>query len=549
MRKPIERTLLLAALATAALEAWRPLFYLTDDNLTGYLPVATDWFRQLWHGHWAFTFRDPANLCAASPWGFLLSWISLTPFWFALVEVVSLCNSLAIAAAFCWSALWLRDHLKLEAPDWLIVLLSLSYAFTPFNLIVGCSWIGFITAQASFPLLVVGFLHPSRKAGIALQAGALAYGLYGGHAHTFIMLMLFAGLFALVFSAGSRDARPLLRFAAASAVAFVIASPLLLPALGGFASSPRVNGLPVAAASYSRLPIGPLSLSWLLGPLAGLFLRGIEMHGADPVFNICIGFALGNLLVLAAAARLRRFDALLAALAAVFAVAVLFVARPGWLAHALAHVPLLRSLQWPFRELWIAHFAAHTFAVVAWRPARPLLFRSLAAAGAILFAGILVYTPPTFYLFDLDRWLLVTGKAQRYWDELDREVGKPVRVVTAIWPAHRYRRRDQIPFVLLGTFNYGSIFDYDPRIGYSFTVSPVDEERPHSYDFTGAYTPPQARQLLAADPGLTYIELLFVDPPEWVVESHGRARRFRYLPDGGEVQAEGPWTPLPPAQR
>lgn len=545
MNKVLVRTLLLVGLGTAALESWRPLFYLTDDNLTGYLPLATDWCRQLWHGRWPFTANDPSTFVLFSPWLFLFSWVALTPFWFTLVDIVCLCNSLAIAAAFCWSALWLRRELKLEAPDWLIVLLALSYTFSPYNLIIGASWLGFFNAEASFSLILVGFFHPSARKAVALQAAALVYALFGGHAHSFIVLCLFSGVAAIILSVGQRHARPVLRLLLAGALAGALMLPVLLPAFRGFAASPRARGIPVLFASVSSLDLASLGVSYLLGPLSRLFKDGLGMHGSDPVYNLSIAFSLANLLLVWTLARVRRAGPLVAALAVCFCAAALLVVRPGWLGNAIEAVPVLNSLQWPFRELWVMHFAAHTFGVVAYRSvARPARQIAPVALASLLFAGVFFNRPPTFSRFDLDRWLIVTGKAERYWAALESELPAPLRVIVGIWPAHGFGAREKVPFTLLGTFNFGSLFNYEPRQGYTFTVAPRREEagRPRPNDFSGAYNPPQARLLAQADPTTVYVELLRVNPPEWSVSARGRVRRYRYLPEPAEIVPLTDWT-------
>ena len=553
MKPALVRTLLLVVLATAALEAWRPLFYLTDDNLTGYLPVVTDWCRRLWHGSWAFEVRDPSVLTVFSPWLFLFSWLALTPAWFALVDVVSLCNSLAIAAAFCWSALWLRQHFKLDAPDWLIVLLSVSYTFTPFNLLIGSSWLGFYNAEASFPLIVVGFFHPSARKAVALSAAALCYALLGGHAHTFIVLCLFAGLASLIVAVFERSVRPALRLVLAGALAGLLMSPILLPAVRGFSVSPRAQGVAVAAASMSSLDFDELVLSYLIGPASRAFSSGISMHGADRVYNLSIAFSLANVLLLLILARLRKLDALLAALLVSFVAAALLVMRPPWLGHAIARAPLLRSLQWPFREIWVLHFAAHTAGLLTFRSTLTRTSRWAALSiGSLLFAAVFVVNrAPTLYLFELDRRLIVTGVAERYWAGLAQELAQPLIVVSGIEPAHRYSDREKIPFALLGTFNYGSLYGYEPRQGYTFTktVGPEDPSKPRPYDFSGAYTLAQARRLARENPALTHVELWQVNPPEWSVAARGRLRRYRYVPETEEVVPLGPWIDFHPAKQ
>lgn len=542
-------TCLFAVLATLALQMWRPYFYLTDDNLSGYLPGVVEFSRKLWSGQWPFIsdhvyggafnlLADPGGLSLFSPWLLLFSWVALTPYYFALVDIVSLCNSLAIACSFGWSALWLRRHFRLAAPDWLVVALSLSYTFTPYNMIVGSSWIGFLNAQAAFPLILVGLFHPSTARGIALQVAGLFYSLFGGHAHTFVILCIFAGLVAIFVSAGARDVRPALRLIAAGMLLGLITLPLLLPSFAGFQDSPRAAGVSIEAASASRIPFVPLALTYMLGPVCGRFWGGLLVHGADPVFNLSLAFAFANLGILASLVLVRRLSVLSWAMVACFAAAALMVTRPVWLAGLIANVPLIRSLQWPFRELWLMHFAAHTFLLLNYRAVKPLALFCVGAASTVIFALVFLNRPPTFYLFELDRKLIFSGEADRYWSKLIAENGAPPRVIVGLHPVYISMARNYVPFTLLGTYNYGSLFDFVSLSGYTFTSAINDREeadKPRPYWFPGAYTPDDAMALWKDDPTVWRIDLTGLKPAEWTISYGEVSRRFRLVEDTGQV--------------
>ncbi len=556
--QPVLFVAFLTIVGTLLLEIWRPYFYLTDDNLSGFLPGITEFCQKLWSGQWPFIndhvwgggynlLADPSGLSVFSPWILLFSWVALTPFYYALADLVSLCNSLAIACSFCWSAVWLRRHFQLVTPTWLIIALSLSYTFTPYNFILGSSWIGFLNGQASFPLIVVGFFCRSHGRAIALQAGALLYALFGGHAHTFVVLCLFSGFASLAISIGQRDARPALRLIGAGVLAGLVTLPFLLPALGGFQDSPRAAGLAIEEASASRIPLFPLALSWVFGPAAALFIGGIRMHGADPVFNLTIAFSLANLPMLAALLFVRRFNAITVSLLLCFALSALFVMRPFWLASLISHLPLLKSLQWPFREIWIMHVASHLFLVVAYREVAPKVQKSTWAVATAVFAGVFLNTSPTFYLFDLDRTLVLSGSAQKYWQRLVSENGLPPHVIVSIDPRFVLRGRDEIPFTLLGTYSFGSLFGFVTEAGYTFTVSvSKDSAGPRPYFFAGAFTPADAREAMKAHPNAWLVELTGLRPATWTITSAGRERRFVLNPEtdtASEITTAGPIMP------
>jgi hypothetical protein len=536
--------------ASLVLEIWRPYFYLTDDNFSGYLPAVVEFSRKLWSGQWPFVndhvfgggyqlLRDPSGLGLFSPWLILFSWVALTPMYYALPDIVSICNSLTIACAFCWSALWLRRHFQLSTPDWLIVAVSLSYTFTPYNMIVGSSWIGFLNCQASFPLIVVGFFHPSKIRAVLLQTAALIYSLLGGHAHTFLVLCVFSGLLSLIVSFLSRDARPSLRLICAAVLFFVVLLPLLLPTFAGFQESPRANGVSAQEASISRIPLLPLIISYLLGPATtALGIEGLPAHRADPGFNLSLAFSLANLVFLCSLFFVRRLSALSIALLVCFLAAALMVIRPPWLAIGLSHVPLLRSLQWPFRELWLMHFTAHLFLVLNYRTPPRVLLASVCAASLLVFSGIFFYRSPTFYLFDLDRKLVISGEAERYWSQLLRENGTPPRVIVGMDPRFFYYFRNEVPFTLLGTYTFGSLWGFVSESGYTFTTAPTQQKHPdwpRPYTFPGAYTTKDVMTIWQKDPSVWRIDLLRVRPVEWSISHATLQRRFRLVPETNEV--------------
>ena len=555
---------LLSLAATMLLQIWRPFFYLTDDNLSGYLPAVVEISRKLWAGQWPFIndhvyggnynlLSDPSCFGLLSPWLLLFSWVALTPYYYALAEIISLCNSIAIACSFGWAALWFRREFKLPAPDWLIVTLSLSYAFTPYNMIVGSSWIGFLNGQASFPLILVGFYHRSHIRGILLQTVALLYGLWGGHAHTFLVLCVFSGLVAVVVSILRRDAKPAGRLMVAAVLFTLISLPLLIPNLGGFQASPRAAGVSIADASKSRIPALPLAISYVLGPGAAAFdLRGLPTHGADPGFNLSLAYALANIGILASLFSWRKLSALSMALAVCFAAGAVMVIRPPWLAEAISHIPLLRSLQWPFRELWLLHFAGHMLLVLNYRAPSRVVLASVSSAALLIFSGLFFNRPPTFYLFDLDRRLVISGEAERYWTQLLRDHNSPPHVIVGMDPRFLVYFRNDVPFTLLGSYNFGPLFGFIHDSGYTFTVSPQAQRHadgPRPYAFPGAYTPDDAMKIWKQDPSVWRIDLTRVRPAEWSISYGTKQRRFRLLPETGEVvELPVPTTPGSPVE-
>ena len=531
---------------TALLQLWRPHFHLSDDNLSGYLPSATEFGRKLWAGAWPFVsdgvfggghdlLRDPSVFSLLSPWMLLFSWLSLTPFYYLLVDVVSLCNSLAIALAFCWSAMWLRDHFELGAPDWLIVALSVSYTFTPYNLLVGSSWLGFLNGQAALPLIFVGFFLHSWGKAVLLQSAALLYALMGGHAHVFVMLFLFSGVLALGVALHTRRVTPLGRIALAGCLATLVALPVLAPVITGFADSPRAAGVPVFLASARRIPVAVLFMTLVFGPLATLLATALGQYSDAVSSTLSVGYSAANLLFMLTVVvsfRRRSLPPVGLVLLACFLVTALMVVRPRWLGEVIAHIPLLRSLQWPFREVWVLLFAIHMYVLFTAAALSKRVTRSMLALGAAVMLGILFSPPPTFYAFDLDRRLVISGVAEQFWAQRRREHGAAPRIVVGIDPAFMTTGRDEIPFSLLGTYNFGSIYGFISESGYTFTASLRSDGNTTAirpYYFSGSYTPADAHRYVENRPDVWLIELAGLHPAEWTIRTAGMTRRFRYL--------------------
>ncbi|MES2523781.1 MAG: hypothetical protein V4617_13835, partial [Gemmatimonadota bacterium] len=544
---------LLVVAVTALLQFWRPYFHLTDDNLSGYLPAATEFNQRLWSGRWPFIsegvfggnhnqLADPSVFGLLSPWMVLFSWISLTPFAHLLVDIVSLCNSLVIALAFGWSALWLRDHFRLTAPDWLIIALSVSYVFTPYNLRIGSSWIGFLNGQASMPLMLVGMLMTRSRHAVLLQSAALLYALFGGHAHTFVMTCLFSGVLAVGVSVGTRSLRPMVRTLLAGILAGVVMLPVLAQSMTGFSGSARDVGVPMEDARARRLDPPILAGTMVTGPLATIVAHAVGAYSEGMATTFSVSYSPANLLFLLvlirAAKQRQRIPNVAWALLCCFGAAALMVSRPEWLAALTSRLPVLRSLQWPFREIWVLQFALHGFLLFASALVSVQSLRVLLVAGALITGITLGSPPPTFNAFDIDRQVLLSGRAERYWQTLRAAAGGPPHIVVGIEPHLIPDYEKHIPYSLLGAYNYGSLYGFVSQSGYTFNTDLRRWKRPGSvrpFYSAGAYRPTEARWLASQDSTLWLIELTRVKPAEWDVHTSAGVRRYRLDEPSGQI--------------
>jgi hypothetical protein len=537
LRRPLPLTLLLALLGAFALQLWRPFFHLTDDNLTAWLPFMTELAQRFWHGQpltvlsgifggeypWL---HDAGGMGVLSPFSVLLSWMLLTPLASIFCDVISTLNLFTIAGSFAWSALWLRRRLNLTVSDGWIVFLSLSYTFTPFNFVVGASWIGFINAQASAPLMLVALLHPRWRRGLALIAGAALYAIFGGHLHPFIFLCTLMSVLALAVAWQEKTPRPLFVFAGGLLATLLVALPFLVPAFSGFSHSHRAEAMPPEFAAMFNLPLGRLLLSFTLGPVS-LAGAAQPIHDLDPAYLSVLAFTLGNGLAVAVLITKRRWSRLEFGLALCAALALLLIVRPPWLAGLFSKLPIYRSLRWPFREIAQLTFFAHIFLLLNLERLSARAARLIAAVSALLFATIFVNPPPTFNAMELDRRLLLAGTSQDFWKGYLKARGSRPTIIVSGHPIQVIGDRTNIPFSLLGAFDYSCLLGLTNVSGYSPTIPPTkfsSEIRP--WHHSGIFSRPDAEQLVAQHPELVHVALRNSQPPVFSIIEGGRERSF-----------------------
>ncbi len=528
-RRPLAQTLLLTLLGALALQIWRPLYHLTDDSMSEWLPMAVESSRKLWHGQWPFVsdhlfgggyswLQDGAVFSIVSPFLLLCSPLALTRFFYVLPDVVGTLVLLTTAGAFCGSALFLRRRLELPVTDGWIVFLSLSYTFTVYALLVNASWIMFINVSAAYPVVFAALFARSFWRGALAVAGAVAFSLLGAHPHPFCYLLIFAGLLAVGVAWATRSCRPAIVFATGSATATAAMLPVIVPVIGGFITSWRQGAMEVGFTRAFNLPIDRLLSSWILGPV-DLFVHGpVELHLAQPVFVAALAWSAVNLPLLCLLVWRRRWlSRLETVLLLVIAVAAVFIARPVWLAECLAHVPLLRSLRWPFREIVVLHACTHLLALLVWTPRLQRAFRIGALAALPLGATILLHPAPTFNPLPLDRKMIVSGQAAAFQRELTRIYGPHPQLLISAEPDVLFDPDGPvpIPFAAMGAYNYAALWQVVNVAGYSSTVphSGLPEARDKEpMHWAGIYSPEQAEEQLSENPELLHLTLISLDP-------------------------------------
>jgi hypothetical protein len=555
--RPLLATLALALAGALLLQLWRPFFFLTCDTLSASLPVSTEAYRRLWEGRSPFynpylfggfsLLGDLGNFNLWSPVALPFSFLARTRYYYFLPDIVGTLSLVVIAGAFCWSGLRLRRTLDLPIPVALVVGLSLSYAFTPYNFIVGASWIGFLSAQAAYPLILAAAFERDWRRALALESGALLYGLFGGHMHLFSVLLVFGGLTILLAAWVRRSVQPLLVWVAAGTLTLVLILPMLWPAIAGFSQTTRSAGLTAGEASHNN--VAPLSLaaSFLLGPMAQQMIEGIRIDFSDRTYNLAIAFALVNLPLAALLASKRRWSRLETGLLVLGLIAAVWIDRPYALAKLLSTLPVLKSLRWPFREIAVLQFFTHALFLVGYRPLTARAPRMIALAGgiagAVIFALVFLSVAPTFRLFETDRRLIISGEADRYWNALRTSRGQNAgfpRFAVQADPHLVMPSLSEVPFALLGAFNYASLFRVPNIIGFSITPPPnavrwEAELGVKHWFWGGIYAQSQIARIIAAQPDVQPIVLTGMKPATWRVFAAPASENFRLDTDSGRV--------------
>lgn len=551
--RPLTITILLSFVGALLLQCWRPYFFLTDDAIADWLPPAVEAYRRLWEGRWPFyneyvfggvhVLGDPGVFTLLSPWALLSSFLAKTPYYFALADVLGTLSLITLAAAFCWSALQLRGRFNLPISTVWIVVLSFSYAFTPFNFIVNASWVGFFNAPTALPVIFAAAFEPRWRRALALQTGALLYAMFGGHMHPFTVLILTGSGLLVAVAAIQRRWQPVFVWAAAGTLVLVIASPILVPALMGFGQDRRSAGLPVQWASFQRVPLVPLVESFLFGPLSPASQENDIIDTSDHLYALTIAFSLVNIPLIAALACRRRWNRVELCLLGGLLCTAVNIVRPRWLAEVYAHLPMLRSLRWPFREIATLHFFTHTLFLFIFQPAlagtRRLAALVSASVGLLVYALVFFCAAPTFWLFGVDRRLLTSGEADRYWTELKTSGGlRPdASFIVEAAPALLGPWRPAVPFVVLGGFDHAAMFRVHNVAGFSPSPPPaslheqMEEIRTKPYFWGGVYNHEAAMNMLATRPGTERIVLTGMAPTRWEVIDGASVRRFFIGPD------------------
>jgi hypothetical protein len=538
-------TLFLSIVIIVLLELWRPLVFLTDDNLTAVLPLIMEVGRRLVSGDSPFINEylfssynlqyDPSYLWMWNPLILLLALLANTGAYLWIVDLFCIINLLLCGLFFSCLLVKLREQQSLPLSEAQIILLSLSYTFSGYALVVGASWLIFLANQASLPIVMMGLIHKQARKGIFLVAGGVFYGFMVGHLSPFLFSALFLTVFIIMWSISEKSFQTIFRWFLGCCLALLIASPLLWPALQGFFSSSRQAPLSLTQTSLFAVP-PILFIFSLFGGYMGAMTCAVL--GWGQVFMVHAFPSCAASFLFFPAVNLKKLfskrtaeieskissqentlpngqKSLERSAAIVALLIVLFVARPYWLGVVLSYLPLFRSLRWPFREIFNFLFFFHFWLALRSRMFTPKSFRWSACLGSLFFlTPLLTVAPFSFSPMETDRKLLFSGEAYRYWDEIKQQLKPGDQIVPVVDPKLMTTGSIyEIPYTLIGAYNYPALFRVQSITGY--TAPGLSKSRPQNeqpYLWPGLYSPDVAQPMLRKYPNLKAIELVSLRP-------------------------------------
>jgi hypothetical protein len=520
----LRRNLLFSALVFLGLELWRPFFFLTDDNLDGGYPFFMEMGRHLLHGQSPFIsthlfgghydlLRD-TTFFTWHPAYLLVSLLAGTPFHLGIIDLDAFLLFMLTTAGFVCLADYLRREEAVVISDGWLTFFTLSFVYSMIAVATAASWLSFACNQSALPWLALGLLHRKWRVSFLLIAFFSLHQLLGGHLEPTISTSLFFSVFALGIAVQRRSAQPLLCWGAGNLVALLLVLPLLVPAIHGFSDSLRARGVPmddmqaynIVAKDFPSAVFAGMALWW-----THPFLP--EVRNAHETYIVALASSAAIWCILPALAG-RGWRPLEWLVLGLILLTAFFVCRPTWVIRLMTHVPVLKSMRWPFRELLQFQFFVHLFLLLR-RPGYAPLTRwrvALFSTAIYVLPAVTYHLPPTFNAMNWDRRLILSGKYREFWAHVHPLLRPGDRVAVLIARPIFDSNRFDIPYSLLGTYNYACLDGFINTSGYSLTP-PLDQlyVRVGYYPF-GAYLPTQRDELLREHPDLKFITLESLQP-------------------------------------
>ena len=196
------------------------------------------------------------------------------------------------------------------------------------------------------------------------------------------------------------------------------------------------------------------------------------------------------------------------------AILVILIIRPLWLAAIMYQLPFFRSMRWPFREAMQLLFFIHVFLILRFPERPPRWQPALALFSLMIFLLPLPFIRvPTLNALFLDRQLLFSGEAERFWAGVKGHLEPKDEIATVINLDYWNANCRDIPYTLLGTANFPALFQVRCISGYSPTA-PTDQMplKTHPKFWFGAFQPDQVSAILAKRPDLKLLRIESAHP-------------------------------------
>ena len=508
-RSPLFWVAFFTVLGWLGLQIWRSHYFLTDDNLSWHLPLGVASARRFWSGQNVFwepnlyeghdLRLDAATISLWNPFAWAVSPLALTPlkFWILDARV----GLQMVAASVIFAALlkrW-RELYNPQLSDARLIFLSLSFVFCAWNLIVVASWQDYIALTLAAPLALWGLWHTHRKWGIFAVVYAVAHGLLAGHPGPWAYFVVGFSVLALGQSLVEKNGEKSVRWLGGAFLGVILTLPLLWPAAQTFLNAPRAVAMSPAVASQFAVPPGVLLLSPFVGSASALTGEPFGIFFLPTVHAYALASCAAGGLIFLALAQKKRLSGPQIVILPLLILAILLVVRPNWLGEIMSHLPVFRSLRWPFKEVFWIVLALHLLAALRSQPLQNFGQRAIVSLGALAWAISLFLAPaPSFNEMRADREFLLSGRAENFWaqkkaDPTFQTPFVPVLERRFLTPA----ARQNVVFSRLGAYNYPALFEVKSASGYKIPGFPwsLAQKLQRDNDPSGTLSPQEAAQL------------------------------------------------------
>ena len=187
----------------------------------------------------------------------------------------------------------------------------------------------------------------------------------------------------------------------------------------------------------------------------------------------------------------------------------------------MAHLPIFRSMRWPFREILQLLFFFHLLLVIRPWAGSPIFQNRFACFSFALFALPLFFTPAlSLNPLTEDRDALMSGRADRFWSDVKTQL-RPGDEIATVMPDPLWQKaRGEIPYAMTGTADFPAYFQVRCISGYSQTP-PTDQlgRSVPPYFWFGAYSPDQVPLITKDRPQLRILTVTHFDPLHMTLSS------------------------------